>query len=44
MQKKHAVKLPTETIVNYVSVLPKNLGIMAPERKGFWIAASELAR
>lgn len=32
------------TIAGYVSVLPKNLGIMAPERKGFWIAASEIAR
>lgn len=32
------------TIAGYVSVLPKGLGIMAPERKGFWIAASELAR
>lgn len=32
------------TIAGYVSVLPKGIGIMAPERKGFWIAASEIAR
>lgn len=32
------------TIAGYVSVLPKGLGIMAPERKGFWIPANEVVR
>jgi hypothetical protein len=32
------------TITGYVSVLPRGVGVMAPERKGFWILASQIAR
>lgn len=32
------------TIAGYVSVLPKNLGVVAADRKGFWVAAAEVQR